>query len=46
MFRWYHCFLSSLATVNINALNGIVEVDGIFFHESFKWKRYISYKKA
>ncbi|MGP1924890.1 MAG: hypothetical protein ACTS73_08640 [Arsenophonus sp. NEOnobi-MAG3] len=45
-FRWDHCFFASATRVNINTLSGIVEVNEMFFPESFKWKRYIPYRKA
>ncbi|MFP3028984.1 MAG: hypothetical protein ACEY3J_01215 [Arsenophonus sp.] len=39
-------FFASTATVNVNAVSSIREVDETFFYESFKCERYIQYGKA
>ncbi|MGP1924039.1 MAG: hypothetical protein ACTS73_03730 [Arsenophonus sp. NEOnobi-MAG3] len=44
-FIWRYCFLASSSIANINVLSGILEVNEIYFSESFKWNRYIPHRK-
>lgn len=44
-FRWRHRFLKASATTQMTEVSGIVEVDEMFFAESFKGKKTIEHRE-
>jgi hypothetical protein len=45
-FYWRHKILNALGSLGFNQLEGIVESDETFFHESLKGRREITHRKA